>query len=816
VYNDLTVTSDLLHPPTIGKDTWSQIEIDIVPWQILNRRRLRPRYLHDSLKELLFPDLFDPEEKYVRSVRELWKEESRRRGEMGLPEEEGMVPATDERMSRSVPSQGDVGFKGGVWDSTDMWEQKLEQRLQEEEKTRKRKWELRGVGRPLPAALDPTGAGVWDRVSTIRRGFLNSLADVFYGFPTMQWIPTTFQVVETGWPKEMTSSRRRPRGKAGTQVSMSKARDPTQRPTLYEEDEEDGEDDAMNVDDIEQNPFTQVSKSQKLPTPMQIEEEEDDESVADDLDAEAVQAIGTQSAKKWRESESLVEAEMQGFREMMDVTPSKPGSRASQGPPDPDLGEQEEMQEDDFVGHLTQMQSRRKTAANTIDSPATASRRMDRTQDLSPEPSPTKNGLMNPYYLDSYPSTPSSVRSRSVTPRKNLFARGRVASPSTPPRPFAMGPRRSPGVSLSAPGAFDSPEKVVMTPSKLRFVSTGQALTLGDGDEEDVFVTSTARDKLLAAVRRAETDVAAEVEKNMMKSSQNRKVRTGGGNQNEELAPLAQTRFASDSPPPPRLPIPSPLSPMLTPTVSPRKVPSTSILKRRRPDDDPVDVTGISQLEPTFVPTQAKRARFAPVPDQEEEIEFELEPTLVSQIGTTPTLTSSTPSKRASDTASTDSGVGIRTNQDSGSTSETQGSVNDEPEPNVFRFAIPPPSSKYVESSIRSFGEQDIVYQKPFFSLRQDLPSTKSTYGTRTFQLKTNGLENAPEFQFERATADARLRSRPRGRPDLSHIRTWQYRARPPSRKETARWLETEVEALQAGKHKPFKRAMTQCLYHLW
>jgi len=567
----------------------------------------------------------------------------------------------------------------------------------------------------------------------------------------------------------------------------------------------------MDVDDIEQNPFTQVSKSQKPPTPMQIEEEEEDaESLADDLDAEAVQAIGTQSAKKWRESESLVEAEMQGFREMMDVTPSKPGSRASQGPPDPDLGEQEEMQEDDFVGHLTQMQSRRKTAANTIDSPATASRRMDRTQDLSPEPSPTRNESMNPYYLDSYPSTPSSVRSRSVTPRRNLFTRGRVASPSTPPRPFAMGPRRSPGVSLSAATAFDSPEKVVMTPSKLRFVSTGQALTLGDEDEEDVFVTSTARDKLLAAVRRAETEVATEFEKNMMRSTQNRKVRMADDSQDEGVAPLAQTRFASNSPPLPRLPIPSPLSPMLTPTASPRKVPSTSILKRRRPDDESVDNTGISQLEPTFVATQAKRARFAPVSDEEEGIEVELEPTLVSQTRTAAASTNSTPSKRTSGTASTDSGVGIRTSQGSGSTSDTQGSVNDEPEPNVFRYAAPPPSSKYVEGSIRSFGEQDIVYQKPFFSLKQDLPSTKSTYGTRTFQLKTNGLENAPEFHFER-TAEVRLRSRPKGRPDLSHIRTWQFRTRPPSRKETARWLETEAQAQQFGKHELSKRSMNYC-----
>lgn len=152
------------HPLIVGKDTWSQLEIDIVPWQILNRRRLRPRYLHDSLKELVFPELFDPEEKYVRSVRELWKEESRRRVEMDLPPEDGLVPPTDERIQRSVPSQGEKGFKGGVWDSTEMWEQKLDARIEAEEKEKKRKWDLRNIGRPLPAAVDPTGAGIWDKV----------------------------------------------------------------------------------------------------------------------------------------------------------------------------------------------------------------------------------------------------------------------------------------------------------------------------------------------------------------------------------------------------------------------------------------------------------------------------------------------------------------------------------------------------------------------------------------------------------------------------------------------------------------------------
>jgi hypothetical protein len=154
----------MLHPPSLGKDTWSDLEIDVFPWQILNRRRLKPRYLHDALKELLYPHMFDPNEKFVRSVRELWKEESRRRVELNLPPEEGMVPPTDDRM-RTVPSQGDHGFKGGIWDSSEAWEAKLDERIRMEEKNKKRSWNLEDLGRPPPVQLDPSGAAMWDKVS---------------------------------------------------------------------------------------------------------------------------------------------------------------------------------------------------------------------------------------------------------------------------------------------------------------------------------------------------------------------------------------------------------------------------------------------------------------------------------------------------------------------------------------------------------------------------------------------------------------------------------------------------------------------------
>jgi hypothetical protein len=597
--------------------------------------------------------------------------------------------------------------------------------------------------------------------------------------------------------------------------------DPTQRPTMF--DDEASEADELDEDELEeQNPFTQLAKSQRLPTPVQPTEQ-DVLDAEQDLDTETVRLIGTQSAKKWKESEGRVEAEMQGFREMMDVTPSKPGSRAAQPPIDPDLGDQEEMQGDDFLGHLTQMQSRRKEMKNTIDSPATASRRISRRDTATtPEPSPTKVGQsVNPYYPDSPPSPGSS---RNVTPRRNLFARGRSGSPTpnTPPgRAFAMGPKRSPGVSLSAsttPTVFDSPGKNMMTPSKLRFVSTGPTLTLDGQDEDDVFMASTARDKLVAAIRSAEfKDLRVLGEASDAMSVKKRGKRRATENDDEEdnevlIPPPAQARFKSDSPtPPPPSHFISPPSPMLTPAVSPRRVPATSILKRRRPDlVDNDDTAGESQLEPPLLfTTQVKRARFASHASNGEGAE--LEPTLVSQsrLVKRPRFEAASPQSIAADnpptsasTSSThsmivDHDVVTFLSQDS-SLGISQESIVDV-EPDTFRYVIAPPSSNYVQDTIRSFGEPDIVYQKPYFSVAQDVPATKSTYGTRTFHLKTNGMEYLPDFQFGRDSDHPGLRTRSRTKGGLDHIRTWEYRARPPSRKDTARWLEDQEIANQDG-----------------
>lgn len=124
-----------LSPP---KDTYTPLEIDILPHHILNRRRLKPRHLHQDFTELLHTPL-DPNEKLVPAVKELWEDEKRRRAAKELSlSETAMLPSggmgghTMAELGYKVPGQPVVENKGGDWKRSDeMWEL-LQNRMEEE------------------------------------------------------------------------------------------------------------------------------------------------------------------------------------------------------------------------------------------------------------------------------------------------------------------------------------------------------------------------------------------------------------------------------------------------------------------------------------------------------------------------------------------------------------------------------------------------------------------------------------------------------------------------------------------------------------
>jgi DNA polymerase zeta len=150
IYNTLTVPLNMVYesgysPP---KDTYTPLEIDILPHQILNRRRLVMRHLHQDFVELMHKPL-DPTDKLVPAVKELWEDERRRRAVKGLSlSEVAMLPSggMDGRnmaeLGYKVPGLQRLDNRGGNWKRSDeMWEMLQERMETERRKTGKLSFE---------------------------------------------------------------------------------------------------------------------------------------------------------------------------------------------------------------------------------------------------------------------------------------------------------------------------------------------------------------------------------------------------------------------------------------------------------------------------------------------------------------------------------------------------------------------------------------------------------------------------------------------------------------------------------------------------
>ena len=134
----------MVYPPGVSpsKDTFATLEIDILPNQILNRRRLKPRDLHHDFIELLRQPL-DPKEKLVPAVAELWEDERRRRSAKGLSlAEHAMLPGQGmggrsmEELGYRVPGKEYPEAKGGNWKISDEYWEMIQERMRTERNRR--------------------------------------------------------------------------------------------------------------------------------------------------------------------------------------------------------------------------------------------------------------------------------------------------------------------------------------------------------------------------------------------------------------------------------------------------------------------------------------------------------------------------------------------------------------------------------------------------------------------------------------------------------------------------------------------------------
>jgi DNA polymerase zeta len=137
IINHLTAPNHMLYAPGLSppRDTYTELEIDVLPHQIMNRNRLTERPLHHDFVELLHQPL-DPEEKLVPAMKELWQDERNRRSARGLGTSElEMLPVSGGGRGRSMQELGYkadgelVDNRGGDWKiSEEFWEM-IEERM---------------------------------------------------------------------------------------------------------------------------------------------------------------------------------------------------------------------------------------------------------------------------------------------------------------------------------------------------------------------------------------------------------------------------------------------------------------------------------------------------------------------------------------------------------------------------------------------------------------------------------------------------------------------------------------------------------------
>ncbi|WVO13980.1 hypothetical protein L204_101605 [Cryptococcus depauperatus] len=188
--DSLTIPASMLYPPGLSppKESFTALEIDVLPHQLLNRQRLVPRLLHHDFIELFHKPL-DPNEKFVSAVAELWEDERRRR------ELRGLNTGTDSMMPESLRidrmAMRELGHKvqkegldikeesiniGGNWKiSEELWRM-IEERMIDEKKEK--------------------GPLTFEKfIQSARRGKNGEKAE------WDKWIMTTFDAISAHWPK---------------------------------------------------------------------------------------------------------------------------------------------------------------------------------------------------------------------------------------------------------------------------------------------------------------------------------------------------------------------------------------------------------------------------------------------------------------------------------------------------------------------------------------------------------------------------------------------------------------------------------------
>ncbi len=736
--------SELHAPP---KETWSELEIDVLPYHILNRKRLKPRYLHDSLHEYLDPELIDPNAKFVRSVRELWAEEERRRISKGLDPKEGMVPSTIDDKRMGGFSQVETGWKGGDWDASPRWWQLFVDRLGNERR-RKDFQHLKLDTLGLPSREDHK---MWD-----------------------QYIMTTYESVEGGWPKNERSVKKqgvksvtrsqRERVRADQASSPLKGMsNGTAKGALTEaidddDNEEEEQDDAgLNKWEEQYLACTQRPPEEEAKRTQEIL---DEISITEDMR----QAIEDQD-RQWQAKQDAA------VLEHLDGDINRPGGEGSDdGYADGEHG----FDEEDNVAsipRLTQIMKLR-SEGGLLETPLKDSQR--RWSQRSPTVTPTKGP--NGGYAPKTPTTPQTHLSPSHPFRSGSTS---TIGDRTPHGHLKEEYGKSPferARTRSTNGGSVTPGNRAMKPGK------------GRNLRSPTLALASSNGKGLSKEHDGDSDFASDGV-------------ISEGSQGDEVEPVKKLRFqARVDYERSRTSQSEEEMDMVPPAAQMSHDPSTSsslesLNGRKRTfdelmDDDPEagsesddimeatwknasdletekEPTAMLQIPMSLESTETSSQEKRPGKKTRFDIDISPPPSQLSQVEKIPSKTSilSGPS---------------------------DGTKSDEIpshllERGSWTYALPPPSNLHVLSTMEKNGQPSIVYQQPFFSIHKDAKFKPKDFGTQTFRTRTNGVVQLAAFGHE-WTRRKNRKAVKRKRVPSKNVSSWTYADVPPSSREVNQW----------------------------
>ncbi len=567
---------------------------------------------------------------------------------------------------------------------------------------------------------------------------------------------TTFESVETGWPKNINTPSRRTvsqRSKPTRHSSPIKPRDHTQ-PVLI-----DGDSDSESLTS-EANPFELGPGSQEVSPMLEEFDLADEELIRAFQESDGLDEI--------LQNERLVQAELEGWRLPLEYTPKK-----GEAPWEDYVKSQEEIEEEDGLEqHLSQI-GRKRAEERGLSTPMRPSQRA-RISSTTPRSNPSTFGLRpfagssvtprrngvgsvitNPYLRPGTEMRNSA--SKNLTPRKsplNPFAR--TTSPSVTPTKHPRG-----GNSLLTPAKL-LPREDRASPSPSAGHSE-QSIDMEDWGEE-IEIPPTL---LFGSYSKTPAP---------HKLADSRVVPQEACSEPPSLTLGICAGIVAVEPEPPPLNLKSGIRGPISPTV---------------------------QLAPTLLnagqlshPLSSKSSSNGRTPAS-------LASTLVSSFKTDSGV-DSRPSKRVRIAEGLPGSQKRSTLSDGNpimepSTSLTSNSIKSdsiplellEP-PGSWRFAIPPPSCAQAFQSLTAHGMPAFLYQKPFFSRPFDVGKGPMQFGTSSIWVKSNAVMDLPEFEAVGPLDASILRLKTL---ELRHRSHWTYTAPPPAIAAVQLWLREDAQA---------------------